>query len=328
MKRVREAFENGAFLLDLDADNLDEVFRQSIVAMVGGGFLSPGNGAAIEQELHRREAVASTAIGNAVAIPHAYLDGVEEPSIFFVRLRRGVDMGAPDLRPTRYVFILVGPKDVASEHLDTLTQIARCMSDREFRYDMRQAMRQSDLIDALDAFEERISPESRTRPVDDGLEYSGQFAGGFLADLRRRLACYWSDFRDGLQAKSLGSVLFLYFACLAPTITFGGLMESATGGRIGATEMLLATAVGGFLFSLFGGQPLLILGGTGPHLVFTKVLYELCVQFGLPFLPTYAWVGCWSALFLIILSLTDASCLLKFFTRFTDEIFALLISVI
>ncbi|MCA9030304.1 MAG: PTS sugar transporter subunit IIA, partial [Planctomycetaceae bacterium] len=328
MKRVREAFENGAFLLDLDADNLDEVFRQSIVAMVGGGFLSPGNGAAIEQELHRREAVASTAIGNAVAIPHAYLDGVEEPSIFFVRLRRGVDMGAPDLRPTRYVFILVGPKDVASEHLDTLTQIARCMSDREFRYDMRQAMRQSDLIDALDAFEERISPESRTRPVEDGLEYSGQFAGGFLVDFRRRLACYRSDFRDGLQAKSLGSVLFLYFACLAPTITFGGLMESATGGRIGATEMLLATAVGGFLFSLFGGQPLLILGGTGPHLVFTKVLYELCVQFGLPFLPTYAWVGCWSALFLIILSLTDASCLLKFFTRFTDEIFALLISVI
>ncbi|MEZ5941944.1 MAG: PTS sugar transporter subunit IIA [Planctomycetaceae bacterium] len=328
MKRIRETFESGAFLLDLDAENLDEVFRQSVLAMVNAGLLSPENGAAIEQELHRREEVSSTAIGNAVAIPHAYLDGVESSSIFFVRLRRGVNMGAPDLRPTRYVFILVGPKDVASEHLDTLTQIARCMSDREFRFDMRQAMRQSDLIAALDAFEERIAPESRTKQVEDGLAYTGQFAGGLLADIKRRLASYWSDFRDGLHPKSLGSVLFLYFACLAPTITFGGLMESATGGRIGAMEMLLATAVGGFLFSLFGGQPLLILGGTGPHLVFTKVLYELCVQFQLPFLPTYAWVGCWSAIFLIILSLTDASCLLKFFTRFTDEIFAVLISVI
>ena len=48
----------------------------------------------------------------------------------------------------------------------------------------------------------------------------------------------------------------------------------------------------------------------------------------LPFLPSYAWVGLWSAGFLLILAVTDASCLMRYFTRFTDEIFAALISII
>lgn len=328
MDRIRTAFERQAYLLDLEARDLQGVFQQAIVAMVASGLIPAERSADVEAELHRRESVSSTAIGNSVAIPHAYLEGLDEPIVFFVRLKRGIDMGAPDLRPTRYLFILTGPLGRASEHLDTLTEIARCMSDKDFRFDLRQAMRQEELLTAADDFQERVSPGKRKLPIDEGLTYTGRIGGGILADIHRRLTHYWSDFKDGLQGKSLGSILFLYFACLAPAITFGGLMESATGGQIGATEMLLITAVGGIIFSLLGGQPLLVLGGTGPHLVFTAVLYELCQQMQIPFLPTYAWVGCWSALFLIILSVTDASCLLRYFTRFTDEIFAVLISVI
>ncbi len=328
MDRIHNAFEKNAFLLDLDAQDLGDVFRQALVAAVNLGFIPADRAGGVEAELHAREQTASTAIGNSVAIPHAYLDGLDEPLIFFVRLRRALDMCAPDLRPVRYLFILTGPTGRASEHLDTLTQIARLMSEKEFRYDIRQALHREDLLAAIAAFDERSAPEKRKALFEDGLTSTGRFAGGLRADIARRSACYLSDLRDGLSTKSLGSVLFLFFACMAPAITFGGLMQDATGGWIGATEMLLATAVGGVIFSLMGGQPLLILGGTGPHLVFTAILYELCQQFNIPFLPTYAWVGCWSALYLMLLSVTDASCLLRFVTRFTDEIFATLISMI
>ena len=45
-------------------------------------------------------------------------------------------------------------------------------------------------------------------------------------------------------------------------------------------------------------------------------------------MSTYAWVGLWSGGFILILAITDASCLMRYFTRFTDEIFAALISII
>jgi hypothetical protein len=48
----------------------------------------------------------------------------------------------------------------------------------------------------------------------------------------------------------------------------------------------------------------------------------------LPFLPLYAWTGLWSSAILFISSLTSASNLVKYLTRFTDEIFSTLISAI
>jgi hypothetical protein len=58
------------------------------------------------------------------------------------------------------------------------------------------------------------------------------------------------------------------------------------------------------------------------------ILYELCDTMQLEFLPARGWIGLWTMLFVIIMAATDLSCLIRFFTRFTDEIFSALISLI
>ena len=168
---------------------------------------------------------------------------------------------------------------------------------------------------------------NKATPVDP-LERTGRLGGGLIADIRRRIPFYIDDFRAGLSIKVLGSVSFLFFACLANAIAFGGLTSVITGGQIGTVEMIVATAVGGVIFALLSGQPLTLLGGTGPIVIFTGLLYGLCQSQGLPFLPVYAWVGIWSGIFLIMLTLIDASSLMQFFTRFVDEIFAALVACI
>jgi hypothetical protein len=164
--------------------------------------------------------------------------------------------------------------------------------------------------------------------VSDELTWTGRPMGGLLDDLARKLPFYLGDFRDGLHPKVAGSTLFLYFACLANAIAFGALTGLLTDNLIGIVEMLVITAVGGIIFALFSGQPLTLLGGTGPIVIFTGKLYLLCKMSQLPFMATYAWVGIWSGIILILCALTDASALMKHFTRFTDEIFAGLISII
>lgn len=45
---------------------------------------------------------------------------------------------------------------------------------------------------------------------------------------------------------------------------------------MGVSEMLVSTAICGIVFSLFSGQPLIIIGATGPVLVFEEALYKVC----------------------------------------------------
>lgn len=43
-----------------------------------------------------------------------------------------------------------------------------------------------------------------------------------------------------------------------------------------AIESLFGASMTGIAYSLFGGQPLTILGSTGPVLVFEKILFKFC----------------------------------------------------
>jgi hypothetical protein len=160
------------------------------------------------------------------------------------------------------------------------------------------------------------------------LEWTGRLFGGITDDIKRKAPHYAADFKDGIHSKVAGTTLFLFFAALANAIAFGALTGLMTGNQIGIIEMLVVTAIGGIFFALFSGQPLTILGGTGPIVIFTGLLYATCQQMNIDFLATYAWVGIWSGILLLICSFTDASALMKFFTRFTDEIFAALVSII
>ena len=49
-----------------------------------------------------------------------------------------------------------------------------------------------------------------------------------------------SDHKDGLSIQCVASFFYLYFACLTPIVTFGGLLSDATGKNMGAIESLLA----------------------------------------------------------------------------------------
>ena len=93
-------------------------------------------------------------------------------------------------------------------------------------------------------------------------------------------------------------------------------------------EQILAGGIGGVLFSLFGGQPLIILGATGPMLVFEEILYTFCSQNGIDYLPFRLWIGIWTMLYCFILVISDASAFVRYFTRFTEESFATLIALI
>ena len=332
MQALRKTIAEGNCVLNLEERSMEGIIRASIDFLHQTGRITEDQLDAAIDGLVQRERVAPTAIGHACAIPHFYGPVLDEPLMLFIRLKHAVNLGAPDGVATRFVFLLIGPEQSAAKHLDTLASIARLMADDEFHFEASSARSQPELLEALDRHVRRSRPSVPAKPTVQHHELSRSTVPfeGLLQDIRRRAAVYADDFRQGLQAKCISSILFLFFACLAPAVTFGGIMGLATGGQIGPVEMLTASAICGVLYALFAGQPLIILGGIGPLLIFTIILYRLCgdLNFGDQFLSVYAWVGLWTGIFTTLLAVTNASNLMRYFTRFTDEIFSALMSLI
>jgi len=89
--------------------------------------------ATLARVLIEREQLASTAIGEGVAIPHGKLGAVGEIVACLGRATSGVDFDSMDGQPTYLFFVLVAPESSTGTHLKALARISRVFKDPEFR---------------------------------------------------------------------------------------------------------------------------------------------------------------------------------------------------
>ncbi|XP_073534119.1 sodium bicarbonate cotransporter 3 isoform X2 [Phyllobates terribilis] len=270
--------------------------------------------------------------------------------------------------PTRFLFVLLGPTGKAAQYHEIGRSIATLMTDEIFHDVAYKAKDRNDLLAGIDEFLDQVTvlppgewdPSIRIEPpksvpsqekrkiptIPNGstptgetikeeqhhagpeLQRTGRLFGGLMLDIKRKAPFFLSDFKDALSLQCLASVLFLYCACMSPVITFGGLLGEATQNRISAIESLFGASLTGIAYSLFAGQPLTILGSTGPVLVFEKILFKFCKDYKLSYLSLRTSIGLWTAFLCLLLVATDASSLVCYITRFTEEAFAALICII
>lgn len=190
------------------------------------------------------------------------------------------------------------------------------------RYLPRPAKPDPNLFEALDGGKEDHGEE------DDPLRRTGRIFGGLIRDIRRRYPYYLSDITDALSPQVLAAVIFIYFAALSPAVTFGGLLGEKTRNLMGVSELLISTAVQGILFALLGAQPLLVLGFSGPLLVFEEAFFSFCESNNLEYIVGRAWIGFWLILLVVLVVAFEGSFLVQYISRYTQEIFSFLISLI
>jgi PTS system nitrogen regulatory IIA component len=86
-----------------------------------------------------REELASTAIGEGVAIPHGKVAQVGEIIACLGRARGGIDFGSMDGQPTYLFFVMVAPENSTGAHLKALARISRVFKDAAFRQRLLEA---------------------------------------------------------------------------------------------------------------------------------------------------------------------------------------------
>lgn len=113
------------------------------------GHLAGVDCEALVKVLTERERLASTAIGEGVAIPHGKLDAVGKLVGCVGRAPGGVDFDSMDGRPTHLFFVLVAPENSTGVHLKALARISRLFKDPEFRHRLMQAESAHEMFSAI-----------------------------------------------------------------------------------------------------------------------------------------------------------------------------------
>jgi PTS system nitrogen regulatory IIA component len=102
--------------------------------------------ASIERVLGEREKLASTGIGDGVAIPHGRVAGLDRFVAALAIRREGVPFDAIDGRPASIFFAVVGPEKAAGEHLKCLARIGRVLRDDAVRSRLLSATEPADAL--------------------------------------------------------------------------------------------------------------------------------------------------------------------------------------
>ena len=93
-----------------------------------------------------REKLGSTGIGQGVAIPHGKTNVLQEQMGVLGISRKGVEFNSLDGEIVHIIFLLVGPVEVAGQHLKALSRISRLFKDKFLRQAIRDAITTEDVV--------------------------------------------------------------------------------------------------------------------------------------------------------------------------------------
>lgn len=175
--------------------------------------------------------------------------------------------------------------------------------------------------------------ESRKEPIEG--VYEGRRrrripkpGAGIWLDLQEKVPCYWQDWRDSWDYRVIPSVLNTYFNNLLPALAFAQDMFDKTHNAYGVNEVLLSTGLAGVVFGVLAGQPLCIVGVTGPIAIFNYTVYELIGPLNTNYFGFMFWVCIWSMILHLIMAFSNTVALLQYVTAFPCDIFGLFINVV
>jgi nitrogen PTS system EIIA component len=130
--KVTEFLSPNAVVAELRGTSKPEVLRElsEQLAQAYGGTFRPDR---VLEVLGEREKLASTGIGEGVAIPHGKMPGLGRLYAAFGVSRPGLDFSSIDKQPTHLFFALVAPENSAGLHLKALARVSRLFRNAALR---------------------------------------------------------------------------------------------------------------------------------------------------------------------------------------------------
>lgn len=111
-----------------------------------------------KKEILKREEIDLTTVGMEIAVPHAKCSAVKVPSLAAITVPDGVDLGSPDGKPCKLIFMIAATED-GDEYLNVLSRLMQLLLDAEFVSRLKQAKSASEFLKIINSKEAEKFPE-------------------------------------------------------------------------------------------------------------------------------------------------------------------------
>jgi PTS system nitrogen regulatory IIA component len=129
--RLVEIINRASIGVDLRSTSKPEVLAE--LAGLLACSLPDADPEEIARTLMERERLATTGVGEGVAIPHGKLPGIRRIVAALGIARTGIPFDAVDGQPVRVLVALLAPPESTGDHLKALARVSRLLKDPAFR---------------------------------------------------------------------------------------------------------------------------------------------------------------------------------------------------
>jgi PTS system nitrogen regulatory IIA component len=142
--KVTEFLSANAVVAELRGTTKAEVLRE-LSEHLAAAYPGSLRADRVLEVLAEREKLASTGIGEGVAIPHGKMPGLDKLYAAFGVSKAGVDFQSIDKQPTHLFFALVAPENSAGVHLKALARVSRLFRNPDLRAAILKATGSDDI---------------------------------------------------------------------------------------------------------------------------------------------------------------------------------------
>jgi PTS system fructose-specific IIC component len=151
-RTVRDAVPHDVWVQPLKATDKERAITELLNVLVVHGVLPMEKEREVRESILERERVASTGIGNGVAIPHAKHKFADRLGLAVGLSHDGLDFGAHDGMDAYFVALWVCPPAATKEHLALMRGIATIAQDPNAAGQLQACRDKKGLLDVLSKF--------------------------------------------------------------------------------------------------------------------------------------------------------------------------------
>ena len=130
---LSENLKKNNIIIKSKSKNRWELIEEMVELAVKNKDLTAEDLDTIKNSLFEREKSMSTGIGNGVAIPHCTSDKINDIIVILSLHQKGIDFDSIDNLPVKIAILLLVPKNKFTQHIKTLANIAKMMSEDDLR---------------------------------------------------------------------------------------------------------------------------------------------------------------------------------------------------
>ncbi|PPE04106.1 fructose PTS transporter subunit IIA [Williamsoniiplasma lucivorax] len=143
---MEKLFKEKYIFLNVDVKDIDDLFDKFSEIAFNNNIANSKN--VLVDAFKSRESLSSTGLEDGIAIPHARVAAINQPTIFFIRLKENIIWETFDNSNVNTVIMLFIP-ETQGNYLDILANIAQKLMKPEFRNQLKSSNSKKEIVNLL-----------------------------------------------------------------------------------------------------------------------------------------------------------------------------------